>query len=231
MEINLGDYKGPAKGEDWVDDQGYTLPPHRITKEEKFRQRKAEAILKKSASLIGQIKKTKQYIADICQEYWDKFVEEDDGLGTLSFTDFAKKIKITRVVDSKFDYDDEKVAECEERFKTFLNNISGEGLSEKAFKDLDMLKRMVISGFTKKRGQYDPKKLEDLSKFQDISSDETINEMLEDLKAARVRGGIRVYYHVYLMSEDEEGKPKWDRVDFSFSSTEINDPYLNQKKQ
>ena len=192
-------------GLSWVLQDGQTVDKSRLfpyeVKGEKAAIKLFNMALKIQEGLKALVEEAESQIEDVRQSYLKhkgpEKLEDDNQDKGFTFYSFNRDIKIEKIVIVTPGYKEEDVALSKGYFEDYINQFAVD--SEV---DISVLKSLVLSAFTTKRGKFDNKKLDQLLSYDNIT-DETFQKAISLLKEARFNNKPKTYYNIYF--RDEEG--------------------------
>lgn len=193
------------RGDSWSDESGNFVDKKRLFSHEVKAERSAVRIFNMALQV--------QEILSVLAEDADKSSEEirlthlkhkDPDLAkkeegnprSFTFWSFNKDIKIEKVIIPLFGYEEEEVALCKKTFEEFLNEYG-----EKEDKEAKVLKDLVMSAFTTKRGRFDSKKLDSLLSYKEKIKDEKFQEAVKILEGSRHEKKTKPYFNIYYKDD------------------------------
>ncbi len=198
----------------WIDENGLEIPPHRITKAEKLREKNANKLLrdaKKINSLLAEYKKT---IDKASQEVFQAALKEagvkpGERKGNFTWYNFDRSIKVEVNIAERIEFDDALITAAKEKFNSFLQSNTG-GIDE-------MIRQLIMDAFSTYRGKLDAKKVMNLIRYRSKiakSRHPEFHEAIDLIEQSIRRPDSRKYFRVW--EQDKSGE--YQVVDLNFSS-------------
>lgn len=203
----------------WIDPQGLEIPPSRVSKEEKARERTIDRVFKEVWKLRKALIDGKEVITGEVEQHLDAFAKAaklDGWKGNATITNFQNTLKIERSVNELLDFTEEislaqqKIAECIKKW------------SDKANRNL----RLVVDDAfkTDSKGKLNKKRIIGLKRLE--IEDETWQEAMQLIDDAIRIVDSRIYYTFHV--KDETGM--WVSVSLNFSWLDADEPVKPTEK-
>lgn len=197
----------------WIDPQGLEIPPSRVSKEEKARERTVDRVFKEVWKLRKSLIEGKALITDEIEQRLEDHARNaklDGWKGNASITNFGNSLKIERSVNELLDFTEEislaqqKIGECIRRW------------SDKANRNL----RLVVDDAfkTDSKGKLNKKRILGLKRLE--IDDETWKEAMQLIDDAIRIIDSRIYYTFHV--KDAQGG--WVSVSLNFSWLDPQEP-------
>jgi len=124
-------------------------------------------------------------------------VDDDHTEKGFTFYSFNRDIKIEKIVSVTTGYKEEDVALSKGYFEEYLSgfvNIESSGTQ--------ILKELVLSAFTTRRGKFDYKKLDQLLEYKEKITNEVFQKAITLLEEAKFNNKPKAYYNIYFRNEE-----------------------------
>lgn len=198
----------------WKDETGLEIPANRITRSEKLKETKLEALARKARKLNEQLTAFKVEFADAADEIFEAVLQENgikktDHKGNFLVKTFDGGIKAEVDVNERIEFDDTLIAAAKEHFDIFLNTGTG-GVDE-------MIRELIMDAFNNSRGRLDAKKVTSLLKYRsriDKAKYPSFHSAIDCIEKSMSRPSSKRYFRI--SERDSEGK--YIAIDLNFSS-------------
>lgn len=197
--------------QNWIDENGQSIPVKRITKCEKLMESKSTSLLKGAKSINQHLIGFKKDIKMICEEVekaslLENGVVKENSKGNLTWYNFDRSIKVERSVSEPMKFDELTISAAKAKLDEFLN----EAIESK----FDFAKDMILTAFETTKGQLDPKKITPLTRYESKVNHPLFSEACKLIQQALRRPDSKTYYRIW--QKDEEGK--YQAVELNFSN-------------
>jgi hypothetical protein len=196
----------------WSDETGTQIPYNRTTPVERLMEIQSERLLKKATKLNESLAAFKKETEEVCQEVYDKFIEEkkmnpDAKKGNFTWHNFDRTIKVEVSVNERIEFDDLTIKAAKEKFDQFLDdNITSKN---------EFAKEMIIDAFaTQRTGKLDTKRVMQLTRHESKVNDKLFSEAVALINQAIRRPHSKTYFRIW--QKDERGE--FQNIDLNFSS-------------
>lgn len=198
----------------WIDENGLEIPANRVTKTEKLRERKAEALLKKADKIEQLLSGYKEAFEADTEEVFMAVMDEEKVnskkyKGNFTWYNFDRSIKIERNVNEKIDFDETLIAAAKQKFDEFIKNATG-GV------DL-MIQSLINDAFSTSRGKLDAKKVMGLLQHKSRIDEKRyplFHEAASLIERSIRRPDSKTYFRIW--KKDKNGE--YQSVNLNFSS-------------
>jgi hypothetical protein len=183
-------------GDSWVDDQGVLVDKKRLFTHETKAERAAVRLFNLGLKIQEELRELAEDAdassEDIRTSYMKHKEKETEEKSSHSFTfySFNKNIKVEKLVIAQIEYRDEEVKQCRQVFEEFLKEFGTEEDEAK------MLKELVLSAFTTKRGKFDSKKLDTLLGYKEKIQNKKFQEAVKLLDESRSVKNTKPYFTI-----------------------------------
>ena len=197
--------------QNWVDENGQSIPVKRITKCEKLMEQKSTSLLKGAKSINQHLIGFKKDIKAICEEVekaslLENGVVKENSKGNLTWYNFDRTIKVERSISEPMKFDELTISAAKAKLDEFLN----EAIESK----FDFAKDMILTAFETTKGQLDPKKITPLTRYESKVNHPLFSEACKLIQQALRRPDSKTYYRIW--QKDEDGK--YQAVELNFSN-------------
>ena len=194
----------------WTDEKGIQIPYNRVTKQERFKERKAKSTLKKALAINNTLAKFKQDLRLTCQEVFDQYQDsigaKKNKKGNFVWYNFDRSIRIDCNVNERIEFDDLGINACKSKLDEFL--------SQEISAQSSIVKQLVLDAFSSQKGRLDTRKVMSLLAYKSKIDHPLFQEAMELLQDSIRRPSSRTYFRVWI--KDENGK--YQNIDLNFSS-------------
>lgn len=198
----------------WIDETGLEIPANRITRSEKLKEQKLEALLRKAKRMNEQLTALKVEMADAADEIYEAVMAENgvnktEWKGNFRVKNFDGSVMLEVDVNERIEFDDTLISVAKEHFDEFLNTGTG-GVDE-------MIRQLIADAFNNSKGRLDAKKITSLLKYRsriDAAKYPLFHKAIDAIEKSMSRPSSKRYFRV--SQKDEFGK--MIAVDLNFSS-------------
>ncbi len=198
----------------WVNAMGDQVPLKFVPASDKKKELLATTIYKDAVIIEARLADLHKFMTDafaqvhqsILDEYAIKGKEKKAGKGSLTWFNFDKSIKIEVDVNELSKWDEALMTEA----LALLNKYISSGMDE----GKELIKELVTSAFATKRGMVDSKKVFQIIKFKNKTTNKTFLQACTLLEQAHSLDRTKSYMRVWEKTETGE----YRNINLSFSS-------------
>lgn len=198
----------------WIDETGLEIPANRITRSEKLKEQKMEALLRKAKRMNEQLTALKVEMADAADEIYEAVMAENgvnktEWKGNFRVKNFDGSVMLEVDVNERIEFDDTLISVAKEHFDEFLNTGTG-GVDE-------MIRALITDAFNNSKGRLDAKKITSLLKYRsriDAAKYPSFHKAIDAIEKSMSRPSSKRYFRV----SEKDSFGKMTAIDLNFSS-------------
>lgn len=203
---------------EWKDENGITIPAARVTKSERLREDKCNALLKQARKAETLLAELKEAISADADEVLNAILAENGGKtrdnykGNFTFFNFDKTIKVEKSVQEKIQFDDAMILVAKSHFDSFLSDATNKGGVD------DMIKELILDAFSTARGKLDADKVIGLTKYRsriDAAKYPAFHLALDAIEKGMTRQFSKCYHRISVRNPVSL---EYEPVNLNFSS-------------